>query len=366
MKKLVLFTFLFTAVVCYGQIYTESVLYSFPYTDAGVTPTNLVMDSAGNLYGAERTGGPNNNCDEGPCGAIFKLSADGVFSLIYSFSGSSGGFGPSFLVINQSDDLYGTTYGGNEGIVFEFATKTKKYSILHQFGSPGDGAYLSGPLTINSAGDLFGTTYDGGADGDGTIFEITPKGSETVLYSFTSGPIDGYYAESILRSQKGDIYGVVSSESTAPGYLYELTSSGVESVLNDDLPSGSAYLSRSAAGNFYGGTGTELWEVLGSDYKLSEYTFASLSNLYGPLALSNGNIYGTAFEGGTNGAGGVYEYNESTGTETTLYNFCSQPNCTDGSNPGSGVIADSAGNLYGAAFGGGKYGGGAIFKLTKN
>jgi uncharacterized repeat protein (TIGR03803 family) len=369
MKKLLLLAFLFAAVVCTAQTYTESVLYSFPFTDAGVGPTNLVMDSAGNLYGAESTGGPNDNCDQGPCGALFKLSADGAFSTIYSFSGRSGGFGPLFLVINKSEDLFGTTYGGNDGIVFEFATKTKKYSVLHQFGlAQNDGAELSGSLIIDSAGDLFGTTYDGGTSDDGTVFEITPKGVETVLYSFAYGPINGYYAGNVLRNGKGDIYGVVSSESGAPGYLYELASSGVLSVLNDNLPSSPGFLSRSAAGNFYGGTGTELWEVLGSDYKLSEYTFTNLSGLAGPLALSNGNIYGTAFGGGTNEAGGIYQYDESTGIETTLYNFCSLPNCADGANPGfgSGLIADSKGNLYGTTLGGGKHSGGTIFKLTKN
>jgi uncharacterized repeat protein (TIGR03803 family) len=369
MKKLVLFAFLFAAAACCAQTYTESVLYSFPFTDAGVDPTNLVMDSAGNIYGAETTGGPNDNCEEGPCGAIFKLSASGVFSTIYPFSGRSGGFGPLFLVINKSGDLYGTTYGGNPGIVFEFAPKTKTYSILHRFGlSPKDGAYLSGTLTLDSSGNLFGTTYDGGANDDGTVFEITPKGAEKVLYSFTSGPIDGSYAGNVLRNQKGDIYGVVSNLNGGPGYLYELTSSGVQSVLNGSLPSSASSLSRSAAGNFYGVAGTELWKVLGSDYELSEYTFASLTGLTGPLAFSNGNIYGTAFGGGTNGAGGVYEYNESTGTETTLYNFCSLPNCADGTTPGfgSGLIADSKGNLYGTTLGGGKHNGGTIFKLTKN
>ena len=369
---------LFSLVLCYpskslAQNYTETVLYNFPFTDAGVQQQNVVIDSAGNLYGAEANGGPNNNCDFGefPCGEIFKISTDGVFSTAYAFTKHSKGAGPLYLAIDKSGNLYGTTYelAGDSVFaetVFKYATTTKKFTTLASFNDSPEEV-----LTIDPAGNLFGTTFYGGSDdGDNsTIYEITTKGLESTLYSFNNGgPLDGYYAPSVMGSDNGDLYGLGTTPNGGPGYLYEVTSSGVESILNDNLPSNPGYISRDAAGNFYGGSGTGLWEVLGSTHSLVEYTFPGLSGISGPLTLSNGIIYGVATGGGTNGGGAVFEFNESTGVETTLYNFCSLPNCTDGESPEWNVAIDSKGNLYGVTLSGGKVSqsSGVVFKLTKN
>jgi uncharacterized repeat protein (TIGR03803 family) len=53
-------------------------------------------------------------------------------------------------------------------------------------------------------------------------------------------------------------------------------------------------------------------------------------------------------------------------TETVLYNFCSQPNCSDGANPQSNLIADAAGNFYGTTVNGGLFGYGTVFELSPN
>ena len=79
---------------------------------------------------------------------------------------------------------------------------------------------------------------------------------------------------------------------------------------------------------------------------------------------SDGNIYGTTSNGGTNGSGTVFRVTP-TGVLTTLYNFCSQSTCTDGSAGESGVVAASDGNFYGATYGGGANGNyGTVFKIT--
>src|ERR1035441_332430 len=87
-----------------------------------------------------------------------------------------------------------------------------------------------------------------------------------------------------------------------------------------------------------------------------------------------GNLYGTTENGGTNGVGTVFELTPTAGggwTETVLYSFCSQANCTDGYQPWAGLIFDAAGNLYGTTV----YGGtadttcsycGTVFELTPN
>lgn len=82
-----------------------------------------------------------------------------------------------------------------------------------------------------------------------------------------------------------------------------------------------------------------------------------------PVIDASGNLYGTAYEGGTNDSGVVWELSPGVGgtwTETVLYNF---PN-NGGFGPIAGLIFDASGNLYGTTFGGGSAKGGTAFKLT--
>lgn len=82
-------------------------------------------------------------------------------------------------------------------------------------------------------------------------------------------------------------------------------------------------------------------------------------------ADSAGTLYGTTNTGGAAGAGTVFKVTTD-GTETVLYSFCKQANCTDGANPASTVTMDGAGNLYGTTTGGGNFGGGTVFELTSS
>lgn len=76
-----------------------------------------------------------------------------------------------------------------------------------------------------------------------------------------------------------------------------------------------------------------------------------------------GNLYGTTTEGGKYNQGTVFRISASK-QETVLYSFCKLSNCTDGSRPYNGVVLDTAGNIYGATPGGGKYGAGVVYKIT--
>jgi uncharacterized repeat protein (TIGR03803 family) len=84
-----------------------------------------------------------------------------------------------------------------------------------------------------------------------------------------------------------------------------------------------------------------------------------------------GNLYGTTYQGGYNGAGMVFELTpgeNGTWTETVVYNFCSATNCADGKFPEAGLVFDTAGNLYGTTYWGGAgtcvYVCGTVFELT--
>ncbi|MFY9739997.1 MAG: choice-of-anchor tandem repeat GloVer-containing protein [Candidatus Cybelea sp.] len=81
--------------------------------------------------------------------------------------------------------------------------------MLYSFGASEDGANPYAGL-VNINGTLYGTTAYGGANGDGTVFSITPSGTETVLYSFKGGLGDGEYPFASPISIKGTLYGTTS------------------------------------------------------------------------------------------------------------------------------------------------------------
>ncbi len=366
-----------------AQTYTESVLYSFPEGPSGSQgPGKLVRDSAGNLYGTTLAGGPTNKTCAKSCGTIFELSANGVFTTLYTFKNGTDGHSPCCLVIDKSGNLYGLTIDG-VGTVFKFAPKTKTFTTLHTFGAGSDGAFPIALLNFDSAGNLYGVADTGGTGGEGTIFKVTPKGVETVVYNFTSET--GYPISNVVEDNAGNFYGVSYN-----GQLYQVSPGGVLSILNSGLDLGQnhpvsyGYMVQTASGNFYGefyynvysGGNTYfhagLWEVLGSDDALSVYDFldgcstgCTAPTPEAPLTLSGSSIYGTSL-GGTSYEGAVFQFDESTGVETTLYSFCANlSSCSDGANPEWNVVPDSSGNLYGTTAYGGAHGFGTIFKLTK-
>ena len=89
--------------------------------------------------------------------------------------------------MGKKKNLYGTTrYGGayNAGTVFE-VTPSGTEKVLHSFEVTGtDGYYPYAGLIVDKKRNLYGTTYYGGAYGYGTVFELTPTGTETILHSF--------------------------------------------------------------------------------------------------------------------------------------------------------------------------------------
>jgi uncharacterized repeat protein (TIGR03803 family) len=368
----VLLLLAFAAIAVHAQTYTESILYNFPLSPAGYYPHpgSLVMDSAGNLYGTAGGGGSCNN-NQSSCGTIFKVSAVGVFSTLYNFEGGLDGFGPCCLAMNGAGNLYGTAEGGGAagwGTVFKFATKTNTFTTLHAFGKVStDGRNPSGPLTLTADGNLYGATQEGGTSDDGILFEVTPTGAEFVYYDFGFGGPVFEGLTNVLRDPEGHLYAAV-------GFccLIEVTA-GVKTALatpgSDDGPYFlDGTLVRDTNGNFYGGfeNGTAndgLWEVNSTTDAVTYYSSFG-GYLTGPLRFSGGNLYGTVSPGGAHGEGYVYEFSPGTGVRTDSYDFGAYS--ADGANPFSGIVRDSAGNLYGTTDIGGTYGFGTIFKLTPN
>lgn len=327
--------------------YSEKVLYSFAGSQSGGDGANpfasLVMDSSGNLYGTTVFGGLYQE------GTVFELvNSSGTYTekVLYTFTTAGGAYPYGGLIIDGSGNLYGTTQSGGSafyGTVFELVNSAGTYTeqVLYNFTkSGGDGGYPSAGVIIDGSGNLYGTTQQGGAIGVGTVFELVNSAgtyTEQVLYSFTNSGGDGSYP-----------YGGLLADSA--GNLFGTTSTG---------------------GAGFGGTVFELVNSSGTYSEKVLYGFLSSAGDgvqpgYGSLIMdSSGNLYGTTSNGGALKQGGtVFELVNSSGTytESVLYSFGA--GCNGGSLPFGGLVIDSSGNLYGTTYNGGSNGTGTVFSLT--
>jgi uncharacterized repeat protein (TIGR03803 family) len=238
-------------------------------------------------------------------------------------------------------------------------------------------------------GNFYGTTSQGGADLWGTVFQMTPAGKLSDIYSFCAQPncADGRYPFSgpILGSD-GNFYGVTpagGSAATDAGTFYKMSIAGEITTLVTFCPELPCLggvspngVIQASNGNFYGTTlyaGKSDWGTLfeispTGAFKLL-YSFCSLLNCTDggtpkmpPIQAGNGNFYGTTSVGGKQGHGVVYEMT-SAGTYNVRYDFCSQPACADGWKANQ-LVADASGNLYGTTAVGGDYDYGTVFELT--
>jgi uncharacterized repeat protein (TIGR03803 family) len=197
--------------------YSETILHSFSGPDGAHPLTGLLLDSAGNLYGSTYSGG-SNAPTQTPAGNVFELTNSGgtyTFNVLYNFeTGPADGQSPDALVMDSAGNIYGATaYGGTAGYgtVFELV-KASGYSetVLYNFtNSGGDGGSPFEGVIIDSAGNLYGTTYSGGASNSGTIFELVNNNgsyAEKVLYSFTGADGANPWA-GLTTDDSGNLYG---------------------------------------------------------------------------------------------------------------------------------------------------------------
>jgi uncharacterized repeat protein (TIGR03803 family) len=157
-----------------------STLKEFEGFDGGLPGSgNLLMDAAGNLYGATNIGGSSTVCYQG-CGVVFMMSpqSDGSwsYSVLYNFDGVSALNPNGGLVMDAAGNLYGTAGGGVGGVIFELSPQAGgswDFSIYHQFlGTPASGPAAN--LAIDKAGNIYGSSGCGSGQGCyGTVFKVT-------------------------------------------------------------------------------------------------------------------------------------------------------------------------------------------------
>lgn len=329
------------------------VIYSFSGSPDGGYPDASLIDVGGTLYGTTEGGGRYN---EG--GTVFSVTPGGAENVLHSFGNSPDGNNPEAGLMDASGTLYGTTSSGGAntrtgrctgsdyfpcGTVFSI-TPNGTESVLHSFGAGTDGLNPVASL-IDVKETFYGTTENGGIGkrcngGCGTVFSISPGGTYRVLHRFGRSDGDGRKPASPLIEVKGKLYGTTSGGGAyGLGTVFSISLSGRERVLHSF------------------GQGTD-----------GAVPSAALIDV-------DGRLYGTTAVGGyltsshscnhTNSCGTVFSITQS-GTEKILYRFTGDP---DGAHPVAALVSVK-GKLYGTTEFGGPYfcdyGGtcGTVFSIT--
>jgi uncharacterized repeat protein (TIGR03803 family) len=200
--------------------------HPFGYTN-GESPSLPAQGTDLNFYGTTQYGG-NASCE---CGVVYKATATGKITVLHDFTGyvsstEYDGSRPIGVLVQGADgDFYGTTYTGganNLGTVFKISS-SGTYTLLHSFaGVPTDGSSPIAGLTVGTNGNFYGTTAYGGSANYGALYEITPAGAETVLYSFcTVNCNDGFSPTTpMVLHTDGNFYGNTAGSSLGGSVFY--------------------------------------------------------------------------------------------------------------------------------------------------
>jgi uncharacterized repeat protein (TIGR03803 family) len=353
----------------------------------------LVQGFDGNFYGTTEGGG--GTCANNPfatCGVAFKVTPAGTLTVLHEFcqnACSDGGVPYSGLVLSPSGNFYGTNTQDlvNHGGTLYEMTPTGTVTPVHSFSLANQEGTPYGPVTLNPAG-IYGITGTGGPNGDGMIYKVTSSGTLTTLATFdgTNGFEIPYAGVSLLQLPTGNFLGVTpyGFESTnGCGSIFQMSPKGALTTVygfsnTSTFGCGPTGLVAGPNGNFYGtatGGGTAndgvVFQLTQSGAVSVLHSFCSESNCAdgsnpatGLLLGTDGNLYGTTLFGGANGQGVIYQITPA-GAYQVLYNFCSVPGCTDGETSYGSLIQGTDGNFYGAtSAGGGSGNGGTVFKLS--
>jgi uncharacterized repeat protein (TIGR03803 family) len=212
---------------------SERMLYSFcsqQYCPDGAYPESVLIDVKDALYGTTAYGGANRK------GTVFAFDPNtGVQKVLYSFCSQQGctdGASAYTSLVDVNGTLYGTTLEGGTfdgGTAYALDPATGAETVLYSFCSQQnctDGlAPESGLVEVN--GTLYGTTTSGGAYGGGEVFALDPNtGAQTVVYSFCTQQNcpDGHAPNGNLIAVNGTLYGATYyGGANGRGTVFELT-----------------------------------------------------------------------------------------------------------------------------------------------
>lgn len=216
----------------YGTVFsmtssgTVTTLHNFTGGPDGAYPYGgVIQGTDGNFYGTTQYGGVG-------YGVVYKITPAGTLTTLYSFqfNDPNGGNPRGELVQGANGDFYGTTYsyGANESGTIYKITSTGTLTLVYPFCSQTsctDGGLPFAGLILGSDGNFYGTTQSGGINGgNGTVFEITPTGTYTNLYSFTGSSGGSFPEGALAQDTNGTFFGTTVSGGTgATGTVFSLS-----------------------------------------------------------------------------------------------------------------------------------------------
>ena len=216
-----------------GRAQVLTALDTFNNGAAGGNPGGMIQGTDGNFYGSAVNGGTN------AWGALFEFSTAKGITPLYSFNAGDDGANPGAALTqgtnglfygvaesagaNGSGTIFNVSSGGAFSPLYSFARLRPKAELL----TNDDGAAPVCALTLGANGNFYGTAPEGGINSYGTIFEVTHQGKVTVLYAF-SNSIDGASPEApLLQFTNGNLYGTAyAGGSNGYGTIFGLTEAG--------------------------------------------------------------------------------------------------------------------------------------------
>ena len=337
-----------------------------------------MQGSDGNFYGVTQYGGTHNS------GVVYRLSASGVYTVLYNFTGGSDGANPmAGLVEGDDGNFYGTTYAGginSQGTIFQ-VTSSGVLTTLYVFtGGATDGANPQAPLMQATAaggvadGYFYGGTTQGGANGTGMTFRINEVGEYVAGYSFGQANSGVVSVAGLLQFDSGSVQTICLCNTFLPVGLLNSDGSLDSSTESSNGLQAMGELIEAPGHSFYttteyGGTANDgtVFQFMVSHPTANFYSFTGGNDGKYPLTAlvmgTDGSLYGTASAAGANNGGTAFSITPG-GTFTTLYPFGSQ--ATDGTTPSATLLQGADGNFYGSTTNGGSSGYGALYKLVPN
>ena len=306
-RFIVLLTLILAGLTLVTVAQIPTTIYTFATTPGDVavpTPYGVTAQGRdGNIYGTTGSGGASS------AGGVYVMTPAGTETVLYSFPQSLIGCQPG-LSLGSDGNFYGDCLSGGPngyGLLYRI-TPTGTFTDLHDFSNAGgDGGSPNGPPVSAKDGNLYGTTQIGGANGDGTVFKLTPSGTLTYLYSF-KGSDGANPAAPLVQGSDGNLYGsTVFGGSNGAGVIFKISTAGQLTALHNF--------------NFTDGSGP----------------------IGGLVQGLNGSFYGTTYQGGVNNQGTAFRLN-SAGTYTLIHSFAA---ATDGLSPETAMVQATDGNFYG-------------------
>jgi uncharacterized repeat protein (TIGR03803 family) len=251
--------------------------------------------------------------------------------MLHAFADEDGALPAGALIQATDGNFYGTAPeagGSGRGTVFQMRPDGT-FTVLHDFAGGADGARSFASLVQAIDGNFYGTTASGGGADLGTVFQMRPDGAVTILHAFTGGPDDGAVpVAALIQAADGNFYGTTSGGgASGVGTVFQMTPAGAVTIMH----------------GFAGGPGD------GAE------PGAAL------IQATDGNFYGTTRSGGASDSGTIFRMTADS-TFNVLYAFAG----SDGANPGAALIQATDASLYGTTENGGDLDGGTVFQLTSD